>query len=169
MRFWQLITRAFSSALTTITKAGTKAVTGPLKDISGAAKDVTGIRKDLVETKLAQYRLEEHESLIQKATLSDVKRYDERTRRVVRAASRLKSPRRLKRVSRLNLLVGWLSSRIPILWAIVCFAVPIALLFIGKRLATVVAFVAAFGWFMVVIGIPLLKHFKNRRHRLKNT
>ena len=70
------IANVFSSGVKTITDAGAKAVTGPAKDISGAAKDVTGIRKDLVETKLAQYKVEEHESLIQKATFEDVKDYD---------------------------------------------------------------------------------------------
>jgi len=54
--------------------------------MSGTAKDVTGVRRDLVETKLAQLRVEEHESLIQKATVEDVKKYDPKTRRVMRAA-----------------------------------------------------------------------------------
>jgi hypothetical protein len=53
--------------------------------MSGTAKDVTGVRRDLVETKLAQLRVEEHESLIQKATVEDVKKYDPKTRRVIRA------------------------------------------------------------------------------------
>ena len=52
---------AFSSAFSVVTGTGAKAITGPAKDISGAAKDVTGIRKDLVETKLVQFKVEEHE------------------------------------------------------------------------------------------------------------
>lgn len=81
--FIATIAKAFSSSLTTITNVGPKAFTGPVKDISGTAKDVTGIRKDLVETKLAEKKLEDQESLIQKATLEDVERFDAHTRRIL--------------------------------------------------------------------------------------
>jgi hypothetical protein len=83
---------AFSSALKGATIAGAKAITGPVRDISGTAKDVTGIRKDLVETKLAQYKAEEYESLIQKATLDDVKKYDPKTQRLVQSVRKNEGP-----------------------------------------------------------------------------
>jgi|SRR5580704_10618763 hypothetical protein len=67
---------------------GAKAVTGPVKDLSGAAKDATGIRKDLVETKLAQLKLESEESLIQRATLDDVKEYDPKRKRIFAVISK---------------------------------------------------------------------------------
>ena len=86
MGFRSFIGNAFSSGLKTVTDVGAKAITGPVKDISGTAKDVTGIRKDLVETKLAEYKVEEHFSLIQKAGLEDVKTYDPKTRNVIRKA-----------------------------------------------------------------------------------
>ena len=74
--FWNAIAKVFGSTVRVITDLATKAVTDAVKDASGIAKDVTGIRRDLVETKLAQYKVEDHESLIQKATLDDVKEYD---------------------------------------------------------------------------------------------
>src|SRR5271157_3947710 len=83
------ISRVFSSLLKGVTALGAKAVTGPIKDVSGAAKDVTGIRKDLVETKLAQYEVQQHESLIQKATLKDVETYDDNLRHLLEAVSKL--------------------------------------------------------------------------------
>ena len=82
-----LLSNALSSGVKALTDIGAKAITGPAKDISGTAKDVTGIRKDLAQTKLAQVKVKEHESLIQKATLEDVKDYDDKTRRVVKAAT----------------------------------------------------------------------------------
>src|SRR5437773_1660240 len=67
-----------TKALGVVTDTGTKAVTGVVKDVSGTAKDVVDIRKGLVETKIAQIKVEEYESQIQKATLEDVKKYDPR-------------------------------------------------------------------------------------------
>src|SRR6266567_706547 len=71
------IRRFVTKALGIVTDTGTKAVTGVVKDVSGTAKDVTGIRKDLVETKVAQIKVEEHERQIQRATLADVEKYDQ--------------------------------------------------------------------------------------------
>lgn len=71
------------SAVGAIGAAGAEAVTKPVKDITGAAKDVVDIRKDLVETRLAEKRLENEERLIHKATLEDVKRYDSKTRNLL--------------------------------------------------------------------------------------
>jgi predicted nucleic acid-binding Zn-ribbon protein len=74
------IRKIVTKALSIVTDTGTKAVTGVVKDVSGTAKDVTGIRKDLVETKVAQIKVEEYESQIQRATLGDVKKYDQKIR-----------------------------------------------------------------------------------------
>src|ERR1700730_5642528 len=76
-----------SSGMKVITNFGAKAVTGPVKDVSGTVKDVTRVRRDIVETKLAQFKLEEHESLIQNATLNDVESYDPKTRRIIRSVN----------------------------------------------------------------------------------
>jgi hypothetical protein len=76
MGFRSFISKIFSSAAESITEGTAKTVSGVVKDASGTAKDVTGIRRDLVETKLAQFKVEEHESLIQRATLDDVKEFD---------------------------------------------------------------------------------------------
>jgi hypothetical protein len=79
--------RALSLGLRGLTSVGVKAVTGPAKDASGMARDVTGIRKDIVETKLAQLKVEEHDSVIQKATFEDVKDYDLKVQRIISRAS----------------------------------------------------------------------------------
>ena|SRR5215831_6009828 len=65
-----------SSGMKVITDSEVKVITGPVKDLSGTAKDVTGIRRDLVETKLAEKKLEEQNNLIHRATLDDIKVYD---------------------------------------------------------------------------------------------
>lgn len=80
MGFRALLGKAISSTGNFLTSFGAKAVTGPIKDVSGAAKDVTGIRKDIVETKLADLKLKQEESLIQKASLDDVAKYDPKHR-----------------------------------------------------------------------------------------
>lgn len=63
MGFSATISAWLKSTLNAVTGSAVKTVTGPIKDVSGTAKDVTGIRKDIVETKLAQIKLEEQESL----------------------------------------------------------------------------------------------------------
>ena len=78
---------------------GLRSITGAAKDISGTAKDLTGIRKDIVETKLATNELRERESLIQKATLEDVKKYDQHTIDLIRSASSPVEQRRYRTLS----------------------------------------------------------------------
>jgi hypothetical protein len=63
-----------------------KDVSGTANDVSGIAKDVTGVKKDLVERKLAEKHLTDEESLVSKPTLEDVKRFDPKTKQIVRAA-----------------------------------------------------------------------------------
>jgi|ERR1022692_562273 hypothetical protein len=108
------------TAAGTVGAVGAEAVTKPVKDITGAAKDVVGIRKDLVETQLAERRLKNEESLILKATLEDVKEFDQKTRKILDKAKifaayyslgsrHLSSPTALK-VKAQNRVIGSLSS-----------------------------------------------------------
>lgn len=62
-----------------------RAVTGPAKELSGTVKDLTSVRRDLVETKVAQKKLDEYEDQIQKASLDDVTSFDPKTRRIIAA------------------------------------------------------------------------------------
>jgi hypothetical protein len=80
MGFRSFFSKLFSSAAESVTKGTAKTVSGVVKDVSGTAKDVTGIRRDLIETKLAQYKVEEHESMIQRATLDDIREFDAKFR-----------------------------------------------------------------------------------------
>jgi hypothetical protein len=80
--------RALSLGVKGLTSVGVKVVTGPVKDASGTVKDVTGIRKDIVETKVARFKVEEHESVIQKVALRDAREYDPKLRRVILEARR---------------------------------------------------------------------------------
>ena len=107
MGFRELMANAFSSGAQFIATNGAHGITGPVKDVSGAVKDVTGIRKDLVETKLAENKLRTEESLIQKATLEDVKLYDPRTRALLSAIGRT-YPDLTRPISSLSLLLLYL-------------------------------------------------------------
>src|SRR5258708_9543813 len=66
----------FRSLVGRLTASAIKNTTGAAKDVSGTVKDATGIRKDIVETKLAERKLEREESPIQLASLDDVKEFD---------------------------------------------------------------------------------------------
>jgi hypothetical protein len=77
-----------------ITGGLVKTATGVTKDVSGTAKDVTGIRRDLVETRLAERRLNREESPIQLANLQDVKEFDPKYEKI-RSRARMYDLRRL--------------------------------------------------------------------------
>ncbi|MCU1300691.1 MAG: hypothetical protein JWQ87_975 [Candidatus Sulfotelmatobacter sp.] len=49
---------------------------------------MTGIRRDIVETKLADKRLQEQESLIEKPTWDEIKKLDPRIQTIIRSAEK---------------------------------------------------------------------------------
>ena len=101
-----LASRILGSVVSGLTGAGAKIVTGPVKDISGTAKGVTGIRRDLVETKLAEFRVEEHERVTQRATFEDVRRYDPKAQRLIKLGE-AEPPPEIKRLTFLLKAENW--------------------------------------------------------------